>query len=258
MIEQKQIVLNGHLVNYYHARGAGHDAIIFLHGWRSEGSVFEKILKALGGKIWNLYSLDFPGFGKSETPRTHFALDDYAGIIKEFVEKLGLKNITLVGHSFGGRVALKIAAAKPRWLKKLILANSAGLRLREKTLQKIIAKILKPFFVLPFMKRLRENIYRWIGAEDYIATPHLKETFLSTIKEDLTPLLHQIQHATLLIWGEDDKDTPLALANIMKEKIPNSRLVILPNAGHYSFLDQTENFLKEVLNFLSQTPSSSS
>ena len=89
-----------------------------------------------------------------------------------------------------------------------------------------------------------------MGAEDYVATPKLQQTFINIINEDLTDLLPKIVQPTLLIWGENDKDTPLSQARVMEQKIPNAKLAVFKGAGHFSFLDKREEFVKELINFL--------
>ena len=100
------------------------------------------------------------------------------------------------------------------------------------------------------MKSTRDKIYKKMGAEDYVATPELKETFINVIDEDLTHYLEKITQQTLLIWGENDDATPVSQAKIMKEKIKNSKLIVVPNAGHFSFVDKPEIVGKEIFNFI--------
>lgn len=253
-LTQKQIVLKNLLVNYYEQVGdQGGFALIFLHGWRSEGKVWLPIMNSRSLKRYSCYAIDFSGFGKSETPRSPFALKDYVEVLEEFIEKLKLKNIILVGHSFGGRVAIKLAANTPLLIEKLILVDSAGLKGNDSIyldIKKTAAKAVKPLFSRPFMKPWQERIYKLVGAEDYLARPDLKETFINIINEDLIPLLKKIKIPTLIIWGENDRVTPLDFAYKLKEDIPNSELVILSNAGHFSFLDQKEEFLENLIKFL--------
>lgn len=259
-MEEKNIILNNLLVHYYGWNKAEQNprALLFLHGWRSDGSVWRPIIPALLEKTpCDIYTLDLPGFGKSQTPPPSFSLANYAEIVKTFIEKLGLTNVTIIGHSFGGRIAIKLASAQssevePRKIEKMVLVDSAGVTLEDTRLEakKIIAKIVKPFFRLPFVSRLRAPLYRAIGSEDYLATPELREVFVRVINEDIAPLLPNIRQKTLIVWGENDEVTPIEAGEIMAKKIPDAKLVILKNAGHFSFLDKKEEFIELLADFL--------
>ncbi len=248
-IHQKQIIINGMLVNYYHRTGDTQaPVLLFLHGWRSEGKIWQKVIGELSE--YSSYSIDFPGFGQSDLPNKDFKLQDYSEIVSEFIKKLNLKNVIIIGHSFGGRVGIKLASTSPPSLSKLILVDSAGIKVKQNSLKKIIAKIIKPIFKLPFLKSTRKKIYSAMGSEDYLATPELQQTFINIINEDLTSLLPKIKIPTLLIWGENDKDAPLADARTMEQAVPNSKLVILKDTGHFSFVDQTEKFVNNIKKFV--------
>lgn len=254
---QKQLVVDDTLINYYlqESKNSNTTVIVFLHGWRSDAMVWAPIAKNLSNSGFPIYSLDLPGFGKSEKPTNSLTLDSYMDLVKEFTEKLGIKKIFLVGHSFGGRVGIKLAVKKPELIKGLVLVNSAGLK--KKSLKKSVlnglAKLAKPFFAPTFMHSLRTRLYRIIGVQDYVARPELKETFVNIINEDLTDLLPRITSKTLIVWGRDDKEVLLADGMRMAKDIPNAKLEIIENAGHFSFLDKKEEFTNILSKFLNES-----
>lgn len=243
----QQIVINSSLVNYYKFSDKGDKILIFLHGWRSEGSIWRGVGNALKDNV-SIYALDMPGFGKSPL-ESSFKIQDYIDIVSSFIKKLELKNVILVGHSFGGRVAIKLSATQPELVEKIVLVDSAGFVQNRKNYT-AVAKMVKPIFKPAFMQSSRKWIYKKIGAEDYVTTPELKETFLNIINEDLSGYLSEIKKPTLIIWGEDDKDTPVEFAKTMKEEIKNSKLVILSGAGHYSFIDSALEFNDSLKKFI--------
>lgn len=255
---KNNIVINNLLVNFYklskETGRAGNLSLLFLHGWRSSAEVWRAIAKALESENVELYALDFPGFGESPKPPRDFTLQDYTDLVAGFIQKLELKSVVLIGHSFGGRVAIKLAATKPSLVAKLVLIDSAGLVLNpnKKRMMNMIAKAAKPFFKPSFMQKFRKTIYQTIGAEDYMATPDLRGTFINVVNEDLSEYLGQIRQETLIIWGEKDTDTPLEFAQIMKDKIKHSRLVIFEGAGHFSFLDRPKEFAGELKKFIAE------
>jgi pimeloyl-ACP methyl ester carboxylesterase len=249
-LQAKQIVINNLLISYYQqTTEKAQPVLLFLHGWRSEGKIWQKVIEKL--PEYSIYALDLPGFGKSQTP-PDFSLQDYADVVDEFIKKLDLKNIIIIGHSHGGRTAIKLAASQPEYLEKIVLVDSAGIHPDSivRTGKKIIAKIVKPIFILSFLQPLRRKIYTALGSDDYLVTPELRSTFLNIIHEDITTLLPKIKQPALLIWGDRDKDTPLEQAHIMERNVPGSKLIVLQGAGHYSFLDKTEEFIEELKKFI--------
>ena len=247
---KEQVVINGLLINFYKFSGKGDGVLIFLHGWRSNGLVWQNAALKLAKDGFLVYALDLPGFGESALPKNAFTLQDYADIVTQFLKKTGIKKATLIGHSFGGRISIMLSATKPELVEKVVLVDSAGLILNRRTALKTIAKLVKPFFKPKFMKTVREKIYEKIGAEDYVATPELRETFLNLINEDLTNYLPKIKQPVLLIWGDKDKDAPIEAAALMHQNIKNSKLVTLENTGHFSFLDKPDQFYKELIKFI--------
>lgn len=249
MISRKKLVLENLVVNFLKTDNSG-VPLVFLHGWRSESAVWFKIMSEAEKRGFRSFALDLPGFGLSEIPPEDFDLKKYAAVIESFLEKEGLEKVYLVGHSFGGRIALKFASLFPENLSGLVLVDSAGLKPKDKKIIRFFAKILKPFFKLPFFRSFRPLIYKIIGAEDYIATPRLKNVFLNVVKENLEPSLSRIKTKTLVVWGEEDKTTPLSFAETFHRQIKNSRLEIIKDAGHFSFMDNPEEFSKILFDFV--------
>lgn len=251
-MKEKQIVLNDLLVNYYftETRSDAAPTVVFLHGWRSDSRAWNPVFRAMPD--YRIFAIDLPGFGRSQTPSGAITLDDYSSVVAEFIRKLNLQPVCLVGHSFGGRVAVKVAVSWPDLVSKLVLADSAGLKVNspKKKVLTILAKIFHPLFRLPVLKDLRPKIYEAIGAEDYVATPRLTSTFVNVINEDLAPLLPRLRQKTLLVWGENDKETPLKFGELMARQIKDSAMVILKGAGHFSFIDQPQEFVRLLNRFL--------
>lgn len=252
-----QIVINNHLVSYQtFNNGRGEASLVFLHGWRSQKEVWSGVVEDLVGNLANkqlsCYTIDLPGFGTSQKPQTDFGVGDYAEIVKGFIKKQELQNVIIVGHSFGGRVGIKLASQNPELVKKLVLVDSAGFAGEEKkkTTYGMVAKIVKPLFKPTFMQGLRAKIYKTIGAEDYLATPELQKTYVKVINEDLSEDMKQISCSTLIITGEKDLDTPVEFGKRMNALIKNSKFEVLKNAGHFSFLDRKEEFVNLLIDFL--------
>lgn len=245
-----QIIANGQLVSYYSSNKQQNGCLIFLHGWRSQKEIWSNIINKFSDK--SSYAIDLPGFGQSPAPKEEWTVGDYAKTIKEFIDKFELTNIVVIGHSFGGRVGIKLVSKYPNLVSKLVLVDSAGFPLDKttKSLMGAAAKVVKPFFKPKFMQGLRKSIYKQIGAEDYLATPELQKTFVNVTSEDLANDLKNIKCPTLIITGENDQDAPVVFGEKMNRLILNSKLKILNDAGHFSFLDKPVEFEEILKKFL--------
>lgn len=254
-MRSNQLVLKRLLVSY-REWGEGKDAattVVFLHGWMSEGKIWEKAaetLLSLDGSF-RIFALDLPAFGRSQTPASAWSVGDYADLVSDFVSRLGLRTVIIAGHSFGGRVGIKLASRCPAWLQKLVLVNSAGLRIKNFKTKFFAfgAKILKPLFGIWLLRSWRRGVYRLFGASDYAEATRVRETFLKVIDEDLAEDMVKIKVPVLLVWGGKDRDVPLKYGRLMHGLMPHSDLVIFPRAGHFSFLDETQEFTRVFFEF---------
>ncbi|EKE21028.1 MAG: Alpha/beta hydrolase fold protein [uncultured bacterium] len=244
MFQGKDVIVKDLRIKYYQSDVVNNDnVLVFLHGWGSQAAHFQKTLE----KCSNFIAIDLPGFGGSEIPEKAWSLDDYADFVKNFLQKLDIKNPILAGHSFGGAVAIKYCA-QGNEIQKLILIGSAGIRKKniKKYIYFVMAKVFKLLFSLPGMQKLRnitrKMFYKAIDCEDYIDAGALKDIYLNVISEDLTNDLKKINFPTVLIWGENDMDTPVNNGKLMHQLIKDSQLHIISDAGHYVFLDNEKEF----------------
>ena len=237
---------------FYEEQGTG-PAVLLLHGWGTDGTLFAPLMGLLARR-YRVLAPDFPGFGKSPEPPSPWNVDGYADLVLGFLAALGIAECALLGHSFGGRVILKLCARgleTPRFTK-VILVGAAGIKPassqkasgRAKRYQ-LAKKILKPF---PKLMEAARNHY---GSADYrAATPMMRQVLVNTVNEDLTGLLPSVRQETLLIWGRNDEQTPLSDGQLMEKQMPNAGLVILENAGHYAFIEQQAQFLRVMASFM--------
>lgn len=224
--------------------------LVIIHGWGCNIGVYDALIKHLS-KNHTVYALDLPGFGESDEPESPWSVSDYADFMCEFLTKLGIDNPILFGHSFGGRVIIKLlTCGYPVSAEKVILTGSAGI-LRKKTavkkLRAAIVRVAKRFFESKIIKKLlptaAEKLKRRYGSPDYVnSTPVMRGTLVKTVNEDLTPLLENMTAETLLIWGANDTETPLADGQLMEKLMKNAGLAVIHNAGHYAFLEQRVQF----------------
>jgi len=253
---EKDAIVDGQLIHYYHVSTVfkRKNIIVFLHGWGSNSPLWFASVLSLVEKGYELYFFDLPGFGKSQMPISSFHLNDYANIVSHCIHKLGIAQPILIGHSFGGKIAIRIASKKIIELTGLTLVDSSGLpHTSFATKTKIgIAKTVKPFMDLSFMKGIRSHLLRLSGSDDYIAFPELRETFVNIIREHIEFELPKIESKTLIVWGERDENsyTPVSDVAVFKRLIPHAQSHIIKDAGHYCFLDKPIEFYDTVLGFL--------
>jgi len=256
MINEKEILIDNLQINYKIA-GEG-EPLLILHGWGGSSDSWSEVQEILASQGFKVIVLDLPGFGKSKSPSFPWGVADYSELVLNFINKIGLEKVDLIGHSFGGRISIKFAVLYPERLRKLILCASAGIKHPLNLFQLIILKISIVGNFL-FSKRLfkrykdiaRNFFYTLLRHKDYAkAKGVMKETLKKVLEENLRPELCQIKANTLLIWGKRDKALPLEDAYLMKENIPQSILEIIPGASHTPNLEFPEKVAGIVLHFL--------
>lgn len=238
--------------------------LIILHGWQSSKEKWQEVKEELEKKGIKVIIPDLPGFKKDNGLKEAWDLDRYLDwfnnfLAKEEKETLELsKGFFLLGHSFGGRMAIKFASQNQ--LRGLILVSAAGVESR-KNLSKLKKKAVSPFIpiiryfsFLPCYEFFRRAFYKYILRKtDYLKTEgYLKETFKKVVEEDLEPYLPKIKTRTLIIWGEKDKILPVSNAYLINKKIKNSELKVLKGVNHAPYLKKPKLLSKVILNFLNR------
>lgn len=243
-------------VNYI-VKGEGEN-ILLLHGWGCDINIFNKMINHLS-RSNKVYALDLPGFGKTDEPKVPWDSNDYANFIIKFIEQNKINKLSILGHSNGGRIIIKMFSKKmPFEVDKVILIDSAGIKNKrnvDKSLKVRIIKLLKSIIFNKFMNKLLPGLLNKLksrtGSIDYRnATPIMRDTLVKLVNEDLTNILPNINVPTLLIWGEMDTATPLEDAYKMEKLIPNAGLVLLKGRTHYSFLEESETVNRVLDSFL--------
>jgi pimeloyl-ACP methyl ester carboxylesterase len=252
------IQINGLNIDY-ETQGQGKN-LLLLHGWGCTKDIFACITNELNKRL-RITALDFPGFGKSDTPPETWGVPEYMELTAKFIRRNGLEGTDILCHSFGGRVAIMLAARYPELVGKIIFTGSAGF-VKKRTLKyyirayrfKLMKKIAKGKTVKKLLKALGVDVEARIknaGSADYRAlSDSMKKVFVRVVNLDLREYLKDIKASSLLIWGENDTETPVEFGRLMEKNIKDSGLVVLPDAGHYAFLDQYARFMAIIKNFL--------
>lgn len=249
--------VNGIKINY-EEKGEG-DLIVLLHGWGSNIKLFANLIELLAKK-YKVVAMDMPGFGESAEPPSAWCVDDYVDFVLEFLKDYDTDKVMLLGHSFGGRVIIKLNSREnlPFSITKVILVDSAGImspKSNKKSFRTYYYKVGKAILSTGIVQKIApdalENFRKKMGSADYAAaSPLMRQVLVKVVNEDLEYLLPNIKCPTLLVWGVNDTATPLSDGEKMEKLISDAGLVKLENAGHYSFLDQQYTFNRVMSSFM--------
>ncbi len=233
----KRIEILG-LSTTYSDEGKG-NVLLFLHGWGGSAKSFDSIKNLLPGRK---ICLDLWGFGGSSPPSEAWGVADYARAVYFFIRKLNLESVSVVSHSFGGRIAVTLSALYPHCVKRLALLSAAGFRTKNLSVRFRI-------FVYKAAKSLKKRGFRVkipdFSSSDYKSTP-MKSTFLRVVGEDLSPLAAKITAPTLLVYGKSDKATPPSFCRRYARLIRNSEAFVI--RGSHFVMDDSPFEVASLIN----------
>jgi pimeloyl-ACP methyl ester carboxylesterase len=245
---------------------------VFLHGWGGSTKSFSAFAKMLSDcdktvnektskdKTENKEAendeikdnkiaicIDFFGHGESDVPNAAFGLEEFARQVLAVLQTEGIQSANFVGHSFGGRVGMYLAANYPNVVEKLVLVDAAGLKPRFS-----LKKAIRIYKYKRANKKGRNTSS--FGSSDYKAlSVEMRSTFVKIVNTHQNKALKDVHAPTLIVWGEKDKDTPMYMAKKLKRNIKGSGLVVFKNSGHYSYLENARQFGAILRSFLNIT-----
>lgn len=230
--------------------------VLVLHGWGDSSQSFQALGQLLAPK-YRVILVDLPGFGATDIPQKAWTIEDYAKFVVKFCNKLSIQPEIIIGHSMGGRIAIKLVGEKLLSPQKLILLATAGIKqsdsVRNKT-YKAAAKTGKFITNLPglkkYQKSLRQKLYKSAGTTDYLQAGPMQETFVNVINEDLQATAKNILVPTLLVYGTDDAETPPEYGKVFHDIIKGSELMIIPDTGHFVQLDAIDQVANKIEEFV--------
>ncbi|MBR4702689.1 MAG: alpha/beta hydrolase [Oscillospiraceae bacterium] len=235
------VEVRGIPVNYI-VCGEGEETAVILQGWGTNLGLYRDLAEHLGKRM-RVYVPELPGFGETPEPREPMDAEDYAAFTLDLLRSLGIREAHLIGHSNGGRIML-VLASEERDVKfrKLVFLDSAGIvppKTAKKKLRGALFKLGRTLLT-PFPKAL-EKYRQSHGSADYrAASGVMRQTLVKLVNRDLRDRMPKIQNPSLLIWGENDTDTPLWMGKLFEELIPDAGLVTVPGAGHYAYLEKPQ------------------
>lgn len=204
--------------------------LLILHGWTYHIATWDALRSELTSRGIDYEFLLVPGLTDDSDPV--WTMDEYVSWLDA---KIGSDKVILYGHSNGGRISLFYTLKHPEKVARLILEDSAGIpprgmRKLKRDVFRIVSQLVGKVVRIDSLKHV---FRRAIRASDYAnASTNMRKTMSNLVALDLGPELHRITCPTLIVWGAQDKTTPLIDGELMHARIPGSRMVIIPDARH--------------------------
>ena len=232
-------------INYVLEGNKEKDTVILLHGWGQNIDMMKPISENMKDDFQFLI-IDLPGFGQSSEPTFAWSIYDYIDAIHELVTRLKITKPVVIGHSFGGKLALLYAATYE--VKKVVVFASP---INHNTKLSLKTKVLKSIKKLPGMDKLGEVAKKHIGSTDYkSASPIMRQIMVNHVGTDIYNELAKIKAPTLIVWGTNDMAVDISVAYEIEKAIKGSGVVTYEGCTHYAYLErlnQTINILNSFL-----------
>lgn len=238
--------INNVSVNYIDYGKKSSQAVVLLHGWGQNIQMMKGIGDALQESN-RIIIVDLPGYGQSEEPTYEWEVKDYVECIHTLLDNLKIEKPILIGHSFGGKIALLYASKYP--VEKLVcLASPYKKQIKELSLKQ---KVLKTAKKIPGLNKLEGFAKKHIGSTDYRnASEMMRKILVNTVNLDITEEVKKIKCPTLLIWGTMDAAVPIQDAYDLEKLIKGSGLVVYEGCTHYAYLERFEQTIRVLYSFL--------
>lgn len=237
--------------------------MILLHGWLGSWGLWQETMAYLG-RYYRTYALDFWGFGESGTKRDTYAVPDFVSLVDQFMEKLGIIQAPLVGHSMGGTVSLLVAMQHPERARKVVVVGSPIVGSSLSLLLKLFGRKPIGFLVYHNIWIFRLSYYAlapfyssdktWPKMMDRDVSRTTLESFLFSIaslrRTDLRPDLHKIKIPTMGMYGNTDIVVNPNQWKPLLAGVPHARIERWKKAGHFIMLDDPQTFKEKLHDFL--------
>lgn len=237
--------IDGININYLDFGQPDKKAMVLLHGWGQNIQMMQMIGEPFKGE-YRIIILDFPGFGLSDEPNKVMGVDGYTSILEKMLKKLKVEEPIIIGHSFGGRVAVKFASRNK--VSKVILLSPA---LRGHDKKGFKTKLLKLIKKISFLKGLEAWAKNHIGSRDYkAASPIMKQVLVKTVNEDLSSDATKILAPVILIYGDLDSEVPIEDTKEYERLIPDCGLILYEGCTHFAYLERLDQTINIIRNFI--------
>jgi pimeloyl-ACP methyl ester carboxylesterase len=262
-VQSRQVMVDGHRIHYEVAGPVADPVVILVHGLGGRAEDWRNLAPFLAKSGFRVYMPDLVGYGRSEKPADFsYSVHDEAGLVVDFMSALGLEKVDLGGWSMGGAIAQHVAYDHPDRIQRLILFDSAGLfqlptwdpRLFTPTapadlVQLDVLLMPHPPQVPAFVAR---DIIRTSNERAWVI--HRALASMLTGKDATDNLLPQLKMPVLIVWGAEDRITPIAQGKAIHQLVPKSQFEVIPNCGHLAPDQCAAQMAPSVLAFLTSSP----
>ena len=226
--------------------------VLALPGWARTHRDFDAVLAPAGGDPFDAIALDLPGFGTAPPPPEAWGTPDYADFVSLVLDEM-TPRVVVLGHSFGGRVAVHLAASRPDAIGALVLTGVPDLVRRgprpQAPLRFRAARRLNRWGIVS--DRAMEAARQRHGSADYRAAEGvMRAVLVKTLAEGYEEQLAEIRCPISLVWGDDDTAAPLSVAEELVRIHPGAQLTVCPGAGHLTPLTAPGALRRAVANAL--------
>jgi pimeloyl-ACP methyl ester carboxylesterase len=282
-IDERDVVLHGHRLVYRiggDEPGAERPVLLLIHGLGGSSETWREVLPSFA-RQYTVIAPDLLGHGESDKPRHDYSLGAHANVLRDLMVAVGIEHATVVGQSLGGGIAMQLAYQHPQRCGRLVLVSSGGLGsevswlLRALSLPGVeyLMPVLFPSFVRDVGNALRRRL-RGLGLraprleEEWrtyvsLTVPGNRESFVRTLRSVVDPTGQAVSARdrlylasrvpTLILWGRHDRIIPVAHALAAHEEMPESRLVVFEDSGHFPHAEEPRHFVDVVSDFVDTT-----
>lgn len=259
-MNEEFISVNGNKIRYLKG-GSSKKTLVLIHGLGASAERWEYVIPKFS-KNYTVIVPDLIGFGYSDKPNTDYTTDFFTKFLHSFLKDLGVENPTIMGSSLGGHIAVEYAYSYKSGLDKLVLVSPAGtMKQSTPALDAYVMAALYPD------QEITKNAFKMMTGGGEVS-PHIIENFITRMKlpnakfafmstllgiknaPELATRLGVITAPTLVVWGEKDPVIPVKYAEQFVKSIRDCRFYQMPNCGHTPFVEDPENFVKIVSEFL--------
>jgi pimeloyl-ACP methyl ester carboxylesterase len=256
---RQTVLLGEHHVSFLEREGTD-PPVLLLHGWGANAESFTGLIR-MAKTSRRLVALDLPGFGESPLGVTEWTRASYAELVRELIRSRNWNQVAVLGHSYGGGVALCLAGEPAAPMDRLLLCaasgaglpNSGGPGARVRTfraLRRTVETVLPARLAEPTVEWLRQRM----GSADYRSAGPLRPILVRAVQEDLSGVAERVQVQTLIIWGALDTELPLdPYGRRLRQLISSSELVEFQASGHFPFVDEPARFAAVFDSFVDAT-----